>query len=727
MKKLLSLLLAGAFLLVSCPLPLFAATAEEDLAAVTQKVKDRLNIGDQYTDFQGEVQEDSLQKIWNLNWSNETGDALRIQADASGKIMQYYRTVSDEYDGRYDNHFAPAFPKLTQADAKKTAQEFLNNVLDGPVETFLFSEDTNTAEPRGTGAYYFYGTIRLNGLDSPIRASIQVRSQDNQVSYFDRSDSFTQYIGGIPSAKPAASKSQAAAVLKETLKLKIEYVLETNKETGKEMAMLRFLPVYNGNNMVDAQSGNLIDIDRLYKNINENPTGASLEEMKADSAKGMGLTPTELAGIEKIKGILSSQALDEKIRAMTELGLTSYSMADAQYTYNKAEDQYSCTLTYAMTQGTGDELQIRRKYAQVDAKTGVLESFTTSRRVEVPSEEIRTISETTALSKAQTFLGKYFKEQYAQMKPYQDTDPFRIMPMDWPESSIYRYTFAQQKNGYFFPANAYSIAIDQESGMIDSFSGSFRDVAFDTATGIISMANAVDTYNSTQETTLSYLQLPKKLDLSAPEWKPYLARGISYLYEMRLGYTLTSEMLPWAIDAKTGKPLYSEAVSNQRLAYNDLAGNAQEILKLAQYGIGYTGGRFQPSKELTQLDMAAMLVSADGYLYEPGDAESLKYLYERAYQLGILKRAQRDDSKKISRMELVKTILTMAGFDETAELPGIFKSSYADQASIAQADYGYAAIAQGLGMVKPTDGSFLPGAIATRQQAAVILHNFMSR
>lgn len=726
MKKLLSLIMTGLFLLVSSPLPLAAQTPEDELAAVTQKVKDRLHLGDQYTQFQGEVQEDVMGRYWNLSWSNEAGDTLRIQADSQGKIMQYDRILSEENTMRYDGTFAPAFPKLSPEEARKTTQDFLNIVLEGPEETFAFAETGIPAESRSGGNYYFYGTIRLNGLSSPIQASISVSGLDKQVRSFDRGDSRTRYLGGIPSAKPAASQIDAAALLMDTLKLKIEYVLEKDPATGKDKAFLRYLPVYSGNNMVDAQTGQLIDIDALYRDMNENPSGSTMEAA-ADLGKGGGLTPQEQAGIEKIAGILDSKVLDSKVRAMTELGLEGYTMADARYYYYKEEDRYTCSLTYAKPEGEGESLRIRRKYAQVDAKTGVLESFSTSGWYEDGTEKSASITEAEALSKAQAFLSKYFNEHYAQMKLYSSDDLVRIMPLARSGGEDYSFTFAQRKNGYFFPNNAYYVSIDSVSGTINSFSGNYREVEFDSADGLVSMAKAVDRYFKTQETTLAYLQVPKKLDLSSPEMKPYVEWGLTYLYELRLGYSLTSEKLPWAIDAKTGEPLFSPDYGRQKLTYEDLSGDTAEILKLAEYGIGYAGGSFRQAKTLTQLDMVALLVSADGYLYDPSDAESLKYLYERAYQLGILKRAQREDGRQITRMELAKTVLTMAGYDKTAELPGIFTCSYADKASIAPADFGYAAIAQGLGLVKPADGYFQPQALATRQQAAVMLFNFMSR
>ena len=65
---------------------------------------------------------------------------------------------------------------------------------------------------------------------------------------------------------------------------------------------------------------------------------------------------------------------------------------------------------------------------------------------------------------------------------------------------------------------------------------------------------------------------------------------------------------------------------------------------------------------------------------------------------------------------------------EAAKLTGIYTCSFTDAKSIPAADLGYAAIAQGLKMVNGDEQKrFLPNAIATREQAAIMLYNFMNR
>ncbi len=101
-------------------------------------------------------------------------------------------------------------------------------------------------------------------------------------------------------------------------------------------------------------------------------------------------------------------------------------------------------------------------------------------------------------------------------------------------------------------------------------------------------------------------------------------------------------------------------------------------------------------------------------------------LYSRAYSLGMLTRAERQDGHVMTRGETVRMLLQGAGFGPVARLQGIFTCAYADRDQIPAELLSWAALAQGLGMVSP-EGSFAADRAATRAEAAVMLYNLMSR
>ena len=111
-----------------------------------------------------------------------------------------------------------------------------------------------------------------------------------------------------------------------------------------------------------------------------------------------------------------------------------------------------------------------------------------------------------------------------------------------------------------------------------------------------------------------------------------------------------------------------------------------------------------------------------------GEEGAADQLYSYAYDLGLIAPEQRADDTLLTRAEAVKILLDSAGYGEVAALEGIFRCAFADEQEIPAAYYGYAALAQGLGVVGGDGaGRFAAGRTATRQEAAVMLYNYMNR
>ena len=181
-------------------------------------------------------------------------------------------------------------------------------------------------------------------------------------------------------------------------------------------------------------------------------------------------------------------------------------------------------------------------------------------------------------------------------------------------------------------------------------------------------------------------------------------------------------------DAKTGTVLVHELRDNT-LTYDDLEGcwGKNQALTLAEYGVGWQGGSLRPNDTLTQLDLVALLASTHGYSYSP-DEDDADDLYAYAYRYGILTPEQRQDAAQVTRLELIQLLLDSAGYGSIARLEGIYRCDYTDADTIPAGQLGYAALAQGLGLVAgDSAGRFAPNRPATRVEAIAILYQFMMR
>lgn len=722
-RRLLSLTLV-LVLICSLTVPAAAAqSADERLASVTAQVKKTLGLNtEEYTEFYGDLAEEILAPSWYLEWSGEDG-SLSISTTEEGKILSYrlYRNSTVSNSGT----FAPSFPAGDQDTAKAAAQAFLNKVLT--------RGESVTMEARvvrlNTTTYRFGGEILLNGLPAGLTYSISVNCEDNAITSFSRDDINGRIMGGIPSSTARTTQQQARTALRGTLALRLEYVLPDN---GSKQAVLRYLPEYSDEYYVDATTGKLVNLTELAKEVEETgmaggATNDATKEESAAEAPEASLSKAEQQGADKLKGVLDRDALDAKTRAISALGLSSYTLSSVDYTVARESNENGDTdVTATLRYGRQVNGTSWRRTVTLDAKTGKLMNVYSSARM--PDEPVdRKVNADAAKEAAVAFLNAQCGTQFSKCDLYNSTDA-----LEHDTRISHSFTHAQKVNGYFFPGNMISVGVDTTDGSISSYSNSFDDaVTFDSAAGILTMDQAIDAWLDTYEVQLAYIRVPAAIDYSKPEYKSLMDYGISYLYKLTLGYALNRENYLLGIDAKTGKAVAPDwGTTDEGLSYSDIAGHwaQSKIEKLAQFGVGYTGDKFSPNAVLTQIDLIALLASTEGYTYDASSEDSADNLYNYAYQLGILTKSERNDKAVLTRAATVKLILNAVGYGPVAQLQDIYRTKFVDDRSIPADCYGYVALAQGLGMVSGNSSNqFLPNSNATRAQAAVMLYNLMAR
>lgn len=717
MKKLLSVVLSLA-LIGGLSAPAGAVetpSADARLAAVTAAVKERLGLDTSgYASFRGNLMEGTLTPVWSLQWSGGDGE-LSLSCTEDGRILSYYAHPGETASS--PGGFSPAFPALSREEARETALAFLEKALTKGVETAVLDEDGGPGR-LSAREHEFSGEIQMNGLPSPFRFTVCVGVADNAVhSFHTMGGADTQYLDGVPSPAPAAERGAAGAALKETLALRLEYVREGDK------AVLRYLPENTHRYYVDAVSGALVDLTALYENVrmgglqNDSAGGdAGAVPSGAAEAKDR-LTEAERSGVERLEGVLAKEALDAAARRHGALGLGKYTLASAAYSVDEETGAVSARLQYARQDGE----EIVRRSVTLDGGTGALLAVSSSGGW---TDEAGPVGPDAARKTAEGFLKEVCGGDFARTALYESNAA--------ETGNVHSFTYAQKENGCFFPENSLNVDVDSTDGSVSRYSRRFEDVAFESAEGVVDMDTALDAWFGTYDVTLEYLGVPRKLDPSAPEYRPLVDMGQEYLYALTLSYALEREGRYLGVDAKTGAALREPDGGGGRIAYADLSGSWAEtaLSALADYGVGWLGGQALPGKALTQRDLVALLVSARRPAVDPEtlDSEAADRLYEQAYSLGILARGGRDDGRVLSRIETVKLLLDSVGFGEAAGLAGIYRCAFTDAGDIPAGLYGYAALAQGLGVVRGDKrGGLNPNRAATRGEAAVMLYNFMAR
>ena len=465
-RRLLSLTLV-LVLICSLTVPAAAAqSADERLASVTAQVKKTLGLNtEEYTEFYGDLAEEILAPSWYLEWSGEDG-SLSISTTEEGKILSYrlYRNSTVSNSGT----FAPSFPAGDQDTAKAAAQAFLNKVLT--------RGESVTMEARvvrlNTTTYRFGGEILLNGLPAGLTYSISVNCEDNAITSFSRDDINGRIMGGIPSSTARTTQQQARTALRGTLALRLEYVLPDN---GSKQAVLRYLPEYGDEYYVDATTGKLVNLTELAKEVEETgmaggATNDATKEESAAEAPEASLSKAEQQGADKLKGVLDRDALDAKTRAISALGLSSYTLSSVDYTVARESNENGDTdVTATLRYGRQVNGTSWRRTVTLDAKTGKLMNVYSSARM--PDEPVdRKVDTAAAKDAAIAFLNAQCGTQFGKCDLYDS-----INALDHDTRISHSFTYAQKVNGYFFPGNMISVGVDTTDGSISSYSNSFDD------------------------------------------------------------------------------------------------------------------------------------------------------------------------------------------------------------------------------------------------------------
>ncbi len=711
MKKITAFFLSIVLIIVMA-VPALAAeeSLDKELARVTQIVKETLGIDNSYTKFDGNAADRNGRKIWYLSWSGEE-DSLNVTADVNGKIYSYNHHTSNSYQER--SGYSPAFPKVNREEAQSVAKAFVEKLLKEG-EKASFTDIDKIYDIRNSSSYYFYGTILLNGIKSPVSFHVGVISDGMYIYSFERSDLYDLCSADIPSAAASVSSDTASKLLSEKVKLKLQYFLA---EDGKP-AVLRYLPVYNGNYIVRADTGELVDIDKISTNY------ASAAEARikdaAQSAYGKGLSEVELSAVSGLEGVYSKEKLDSALRTVDALGLgNGFTLRSADYWKDAEAGNVYCQMTYIKKV---DNSEIKERYPDyydgdspksiyiykhilVDAKTAALKSVSTSPSRIYGQKQKAVFSPSQLENKASDFLKKYFGDKFAKIS----------LDKEDSKAEDGRFSYSEISSGIPFPQNSIFVSIDSYDGTLSDLNINWKDgVEFAPAEGIVGAETALASYTACFKPVLQYVYIPAENDTER--------------FKLVLAYKFEFEKYVSGVDARSGDVIIpASETSASVISYDDIDGcyGRTQIETLAKYGIGFAGSSFKPEAQLTQKDALILLLSAVDCRFGENDEDEI---YNCAYGYKLISRKEKDPGKLLNRAEFVKMLVGATEYGSSAELKGIFSSGFSDEAVIPEGYLGYVAIARALGIVNgDSENNFNALGTLQRQDAAIMLYNFMSR
>lgn len=100
-------------------------SARENMQKILESVKQRVEIPSECSEFSSRTEEQYGEKVYNFTWNEKDGNkSVNITCTADGVITNYsiYGFESD------DKNNTPNLPKISESDAKKTAENFLKQI-----------------------------------------------------------------------------------------------------------------------------------------------------------------------------------------------------------------------------------------------------------------------------------------------------------------------------------------------------------------------------------------------------------------------------------------------------------------------------------------------------------------------------------------------------------------------------------------------------------------------
>ncbi|MBR5721046.1 MAG: hypothetical protein IKX78_01025, partial [Clostridia bacterium] len=600
---------------VSTPSTEITDQAELDakLAEITLAVRNTVDIGDEYTSFNGNFSDSVTHRMWYLYWSNDDNN-INVTAAEDGTVIHYnkYYNKNNVYKyGSYNRFYNPKFQKNTREDAKASVKAFSRRVLSETESYIIRDYSYETLSPLEVNSYYFNAVLTVNGLETPIGLNFTVDAETLEVTQYSRNDFNDSYFGTYPSANPNYTGANAFDALSgkfdNTLKYYIVYdESDTEHLYPKAQLQYRFSPT--GDWYMDALTGEVVDRNTLYNSVYgrggeygmdtvTTEESVAMEMPTANGVKSYSLTQVELDNIEKMKDVLEPDKIALKItEKYPEFGLQYFEISSSSYTRNLETDEVTANLYFskrvtsgaeigmsekAFTENTTDGRNVYyiRKYVTADGKTGELTSYSTNMPYVSKEDYDGKERNTDTATIGADFLKKNFPEEFgssALTYTYTDTN-----------NTYANYQYTHTVNGYPLDCNYLYVTVNAIDGTINSFNRWWvENVEFESADGIISADKALEIYTSEYTPDLRYITVPVAIDDKAPEFVPYINAGWGggYVYAFKTAYVLKSEERTYAVKAKDGELLKYDYVSEKGYKeYTDIneCANPEMVKKLA--------------------------------------------------------------------------------------------------------------------------------------------------
>jgi len=732
MKKIMAGMLSACIAFSPVVTPSFAAgndimlisekeTKEaDDMQSALIAVKSKIQIPEELTEFTYRLSYSggnySKNKYWNFEWRDkEYKRNITVKCNEKGNILSY---------STYDSEKSNSEPTYLKEELIDNAKSFIHKVLPEVSDNIILESSEFSGVYSGT---YLYRFERIeNGVrmpDDTILVSVNYETGD--VKNFNVNWTFDVEI---PSAETNITIDEARAKIGENVEMKLRYMNKSEEVDGENITKAYLVYVPDKSYMaVDAKTGEVYDthdefhdMDELKNSNKEMLSAGATFDMAVEEAE---LTEEEISKINEMKNLITKE---DAIKAVTSkrdvLLIDENSKAvDARltqkYTYmNNEEKGYVWNLNFndprTVDYNSNDTY---RAYTNVtvDAETGKILSFHSSVKnyydafekewenvkVKYTSEECQKIFE--------KFVESLESERFSNTKLSSAKDNAYLLKYinEEPVYGGYSYNYSRMNEGVEYSFDNISGKVDGVSGKIYSYNVNWtNNVEFESPKNAMTPDEAYKAYSEKDGFELVYEINNKHYIENEPTEKEFYDYSELYVLEKEARLVYRTDINPHYISPFTGEQL-------------DYLGNKYEDVNEKEYSdiSGFWGER------------SVRLITDMGYVFEgneflPEKAIAKEECFELLQKVGCYVNAKDyEELDKITKLEFIKMIIKNLGLEKVAVLSDIYKVSFSDAEQISNEDIGYAALANGLGLISgDTANKLNPNRELTRIEAVCI-------
>lgn len=697
-RKPVSAFLAAAMLVSSASVVSYAAEDEAMKKALTV-VKERIDVPEELSRFDYRVLTDYGQKVYAFTWDSPE-EPRRLRVSVCGKVITEYGfddyTASPE-EKRY------TFAALTKAEIIAKAREEIERLNPTVAANIAVGE-----EDIRISVYNNYATVPI----SRVKDGVKVAGQSGRIRIDKNTGALLSYDmswipgAGFRGAGEAISREEAIEGYRAEFPITKLYVSEYDWETGEYTPHL----IYRRNEVgqIDAFTGKKATFSDSFDYYENDLDDVELDDGDDDAADsnpatgGVSFTDEEIRKMELEAALVKpEQALADMIASGIWSICANAEVTDSSTYYDRRTDAYLCRATvraYEPEKVSVDggeavgEQPVRSVYYgtfTMNALTGEVISFSgtdtrTATRQLISEEHTKILMNQyfsrIAGEKAKEFvLGKpvYFYAEKDKQGNLTERSYLRSASVDSP-----RYAY-----GIPCDAESVSISLDQ-SGRVSSYSLTYRGIEYPKPEKILTESEAYAKY---------FEQIRYE-----PLYRVAYDRGKKRI-ETALVYNAGEKFYIDAFSGALTYPSGKEIPKKEEKRYTDLdrSGYREIAETLALYDVTLMDGegRLNADMAVTRADFAELVRHIGVY----GTPENGEKPLTRKYAAKIL-----------------------AGYAAIAELPGLFRSPFAD---VSEDDryVGYIALAVAQGYMKGENGRFRPSAKMTRGDALKLVYDYLSR